>query len=119
VSQRVLVIEDNSDGRDMLVTVLRLAGHEVQAAGTGAEGVQLALQHSPAVVLLDIGLPDLNGYEVGRELRQRLGPSVRLVALTGYGQPQDRARTEEAGFDAHVVKPVDPAKLTTLLQRLS
>ena len=119
VSQRVLVIEDNSDGRDMLVTVLRLAGHEVQAAGTGAEGVQLALQYSPAVVLLDIGLPDLNGYEVGRELRQRLGPSVRLVALTGYGQPQDRARTEEAGFDAHVVKPVDPAKLTTLLQRLS
>jgi PAS domain S-box-containing protein len=119
VSQRVLVIEDNSDGRDMLVTVLRLAGHEVHAAGTGAEGVQLALQHSPAVVLLDIGLPDLNGYEVGRELRQRLGPSLRLVALTGYGQPQDRARTEEAGFDAHVVKPVDPAKLTTLLQRLS
>jgi len=119
VSQRVLVIEDNSDGRDMLVTVLRLAGHEVHAAGTGAEGVQLALQHSPAVVLLDIGLPDLNGYEVGRELRQRLGPSLRLVALTGYGQPQDRARTEEAGFDAHVVKPVDPAKLITLLQRLS
>jgi PAS domain S-box-containing protein len=119
VSQRVLVIEDNSDGRDMLVTVLRLAGHEVHAAGTGAEGVQLALQHSPAVVLLDIGLPDLNGYDVGRELRQRLGPSLRLVALTGYGQPQDRARTEEAGFDAHVVKPVDPAKLITLLQRLS
>jgi PAS domain S-box-containing protein len=118
VSRRVLVIEDNSDGRDMLVTVLRLAGHEVHAAGTGAEGVQLALQHSPAVVLLDIGLPDLNGYEVGRELRQRLGPSVRLVALTGYGQPQDRARTEEAGFDAHVVKPVDPATLTSLLQRL-
>jgi PAS domain S-box-containing protein len=119
VSRRVLVIEDNGDGRDMLVTVLRLAGHEVHAAGTGAEGVQLALQHFPAVVLLDIGLPDLNGYEVGRELRQRLGPSVRLVALTGYGQPQDRARTEEAGFDAHVVKPVDPAKLTDLLQRLS
>jgi PAS domain S-box-containing protein len=117
VSQRVLVIEDNSDGRDMLVTVLRLAGHEVHAAATGAEGVQMALQHSPAVVLLDIGLPDLDGYEVGRELRQRLGPSVRLVALTGYGQPQDRARTEEAGFDAHVVKPIDPTRLTTLLQR--
>ena len=116
VPQRVLVIEDNSDGREMLATLLRLAGHEVHAAGTGADGIRMALEHSPAVVLLDIGLPDVNGYEVGRELRRRLGPTVRLVALTGYGQPQDRARTEGAGFDAHVVKPVDPAKLGELLQ---
>jgi CheY-like chemotaxis protein len=119
VSQRILVIEDGSDGREMLVMVLRLSGHEVYAAATGAEGIAIALRRSPAVVLLDIGLPDVDGYEVGRELRQKLGPKVRLVALTGYGQPQDRAKTQEAGFDAHVVKPVDPAKLNELLQRLA
>ena len=98
------------------------------AGDVGVADAMKALSEDPNAVLVDVrsqpewtfvGLPDLNGYEVGRELRQRLGPSLRLVALTGYGQPQDRARTEEAGFDAHVVKPVDPAKLTTLLQRLS
>lgn len=119
VGRRIVVIEDNSDGREMLVTILRLSGHEVHAAATGAEGIELALQRAPAVVLLDIGLPDINGYEVGRELRHRLGERVRLVALTGYGQPQDRARTQQAGFDAHVVKPVNPAALAELLQRLS
>jgi CheY-like chemotaxis protein len=102
----------------MLATILRLSGHEVHAAATGAEGIEIALQCTPAVVLLDIGLPDISGYEVGRELRQRLGERTRLVALTGYGQPQDRARTEAAGFDAHVVKPVSPAALIELLQRL-
>lgn len=118
VARRILVIEDNSDGREMLATILRLSGHEVHAAATGAEGIEIALQCTPAVVLLDIGLPDISGHEVGRELRQRLGERTRLVALTGYGQPQDRARTEAAGFDAHVVKPVSPAALTELLQRL-
>ena len=119
VGRRVLVIEDNSDGREMLVTMLRLSGHEVWEAATGVDGLERAVQYRPAVVLLDIGLPDIDGYAVGRELRQRLGASVRLVAVTGYGQPRDRARSEDAGFDAHVLKPVDPAELVDLVQRLS
>ena len=116
-SQRVLVIEDNDDGREMLVTLLRALGHEVFEAGTGTEGIEIAVRHSPAVVVLDIGLPDLDGYEVGRHLRERLGGGFRLVALTGYGQPQDRALSQSVGFDAHLVKPVDPLKLAEALQR--
>jgi CheY-like chemotaxis protein len=116
-SQRVLVIEDNDDGREMLVTMLRVDGHEVFEASTGREGIEMAVLNSPAVVVLDIGLPDLNGYEVARHLRERLGDGFRLVALTGYGQPQDRALSQSAGFDAHLVKPVDPFKLEEVLQR--
>ncbi|HSL51819.1 MAG TPA: PAS domain S-box protein [Candidatus Deferrimicrobiaceae bacterium] len=115
--QHVLVIEDNDDGREMLGGLLRIAGHEVREARTGAEGIEMALNRAPTVVLIDIGLPDVDGYEVGRRLRQRLGRRVRLVALTGYGQPQDRARSAAAGFDEHVVKPVDPSKLAQILQR--
>jgi PAS domain S-box-containing protein len=114
--QRILVIEDNDDGREMLGGLLRAAGHEVREAATGTEGIAMAGELAPTVVLIDIGLPDLDGYEVGRRLRQRLGSRVRLVALTGYGQPQDRARSAEAGFDEHVVKPVDPSKLAGILQ---
>jgi CheY-like chemotaxis protein/nitrogen-specific signal transduction histidine kinase len=115
--QHVLVIEDNDDGREMLGGLLRIAGHEVREARTGAEGIEMALDRAPTVVLIDIGLPDVDGYEVGRRLRQRLGSRVRLVALTGYGQPRDRARSAAAGFDEHVVKPVDPSKLAQILQR--
>ncbi len=115
--QHVLVIEDNDDGREMLGGLLRIAGHEVREARTGAEGIEMALDRAPTVALIDIGLPDVDGYEVGRRLRQRLGSRVRLVALTGYGQPQDRARSAAAGFDEHVVKPVDPSKLAQILQR--
>jgi two-component system, sensor histidine kinase len=79
VSQRVLVVEDNDDGRDMLISLLRADGHEVFEASTGQEGIEMALRHSPAVVLLDIGLPDVNGYEVGRQLRERLGGSFPLA----------------------------------------
>jgi PAS domain S-box-containing protein len=114
-SRRILVIEDNNDGREMLVTMLRLSGHEVLEAATGENGIGMAAQHSPAVVLVDIGLPDVSGYEVGRQLRKMLGGDVRLVALTGYGQAEDRARSQAAGFDAHVLKPIDPRKLTEVL----
>jgi two-component system, chemotaxis family, CheB/CheR fusion protein len=114
--QRVLVVEDNADAREMLAMLLRLTGHQVVEAATGAEGIELALRHAPTVVVLDIGLPDVNGYEVAQQLRQRLTGPVRLVALSGYGQPQDRARSREAGFDAHLVKPVDPAALGEIIQ---
>ena len=116
--QRILVIEDHQDGREALVATLERYGHEVLEAGTGEKGLDLAGRHRPTIVLVDIGLPDIEGYEVGRELRRTLGDGVRLVALTGYGQPRDRALAVEAGFDAHLVKPVDPPQLAETLARL-
>jgi PAS domain S-box-containing protein len=110
-ARRILVIEDNRDGREMLGLLLRMSGYEVLEAASGNEGMRLAQQYSPAIVLVDIGLPDIDGYEIARRLRQIVGSAVRLVALTGYGQPQDRTRSREAGFDAHLVKPVDLSKL--------
>jgi CheY-like chemotaxis protein len=116
--RRILVIEDHDDGREMLVETLGLFGHEVLAEATGGAGIDAALRHRPDVVLVDIGLPDVQGYEVARQLRERLGRGVRLVALTGYGEPADRERSQEAGFDLHLVKPIDPRTLAQTLERL-
>ena len=113
--QRVVLIEDNDDSREALVTAFRLLGHEIQAASTGQVGIELVLRGQPRHVLVDIGLPDIDGYEVARRLRQRLGNRVRLIALTGFGQQTDRQRSAEAGFDAHIVKPVDPAEILRIL----
>ena len=104
--RRIVVIEDNDDGREALVVALRLLGCEVRAAATGREGMALALSDQPDLVLVDIGLSDVDGYEVARSLRTRLGHDVQLVALTGYGQEADRRRSAEAGFDVHLVKPI-------------
>jgi PAS domain S-box-containing protein len=104
-ARRVLVVEDNEDGREALAALLRLAGHEVEAAASGREALAAAERQRPEVVLLDIGLPDLDGYEVAASLRASLGARVRLVALTGYGQPGDLERVRAAGFDAHLLKP--------------
>jgi signal transduction histidine kinase len=106
--RHVLVIEDNADAREMLRVALELDGHRVETAEDGPRGVEVALRTTPDVILVDIGLPGLDGYAVGRRLRAALGDRVTLVALTGYGQSEDRRRTSEAGFDAHLVKPVDP-----------
>jgi len=114
-ARHVLVIEDNADARDMLSVSLELEGHRVEAAGDGLRGVEMAIAHRPDVVLVDIGLPGLDGYGVAARLRTALGRNVVLIALTGYGQPDDRERTRHAGFDAHVVKPVDPDTLARLL----
>jgi signal transduction histidine kinase len=113
--RHVLVIEDNADAREMLRVSLALEGHRVEAADDGLTGVEMAIASRPEVVLVDIGLPRLDGYGVAVRLRAALGHSVALIALTGYGQPDDRARTRSAGFDAHVVKPVDMDTLTRLL----
>ncbi len=115
-AHRVLLVEDNHDARDMQATLLRMLGHEVLEAATGAEGVDAALRHRPDVVIMDIGLPDIDGYEAARRIRRQRGDTVRLIAVSGYGQPQDRALSHEAGFDAHLVKPVDPAALNEILQ---
>lgn len=113
----VLIVEDNLDGREALRELLELWGYDVEVAETGPQALEAALVNPPAVALIDIGLPGLDGYEVARRLRSRLGrASVRLIAMSGYGQPEDRQRSLEAGFDLHLVKPVAPEKLRDLLE---
>jgi signal transduction histidine kinase len=105
---RVLVVDDNVDAAEALSDALSLEGYEVEVAHDGEAALERARVSSPHVIFLDIGLPGLDGYEVARRLREQPGfESVRLVALTGYGQSEDRKRSREAGFDAHLVKPVD------------
>jgi len=113
--RRIVVIEDDDDSRDALVVALRVEGHEVRAARLGREGVELALREQPNLVLIDIGLPDVTGYEAARLLRGKLGQEARLVALTGYGQAEDRIRSAQAGFEAHLVKPVAADDVLRLL----
>jgi signal transduction histidine kinase len=119
VSRRILLADDNADALESLARVLRLRGHEVFSAPNGAIALETAVRHLPEVVLLDIGMPLLDGYEVARRIRaQEWGKAVTLVALTGWGQESDRRRSQEAGFDTHLVKPLDLDKLTTLLAQL-
>jgi signal transduction histidine kinase len=113
--RRVLVIEDNDDARDMLKTWLVLEGHDVLEATNGVDGVKILINERPEVAFIDIGLPVMDGYEVARQARQQADHATRLVALTGYGQAEDRQRSFDAGFDDFVVKPVDPASLTQIL----
>jgi two-component system, sensor histidine kinase len=108
---RILIVEDHDDAREMLRTALALRGHEVVEAKDGPGGVEMAERTRPDVALIDVGLPGFDGYEVARRVRRLGGPTMRLVALTGYGRPEDRARARQAGFDAHLVKPVDPQQL--------
>jgi PAS domain S-box-containing protein len=114
---RILIVDDNQDGADTLAAVLQLMGHEVHTAYDGQQGVDAADRIQPDVVLLDIGLPRLNGYEAARRIRLQ-GRRVLLVAVTGWGQEEDRRRSRDAGFDHHLVKPVDPEKLMRLLADL-
>jgi signal transduction histidine kinase len=119
VRRRILVADDNSDALESLATLLELGGHEVFSAANGALALESAERHLPEVALLDIGMPKLDGYEVARRIRaQPWGRRITLVALTGWGQESDRRRSGEAGFDSHLVKPLDLDKLTALLKRL-
>jgi len=111
----ILVIDDNADIRSGLGELLRFSGHEVLESADGQQGIALALERRPHAVLIDIGLPGIDGYDVARRLRAALGRSVRLVALTGYGSAQDRERSFEAGFDAHITKPTTFAVLSRVL----
>jgi PAS domain S-box-containing protein len=114
---RILMVEDNRDGAETLQALLQLAGHEVVLACTGPEGVALAKQFHPDVVLCDIGLPGMDGFAVGRALRQDpVTAGSRLIVLSGYGQEEDRRKSREAGFDLHLTKPVDPFELQRLLR---
>ncbi len=104
---RVLVVEDNEDNRDALKLLVEHLGHEVDAVEDGLRGVARALEEHPDIMLVDLGLPGRDGYEVARRVRGALGAGVKLVAVTGYGQPEDRRRAIAAGFDQHLTKPVD------------
>jgi signal transduction histidine kinase/ActR/RegA family two-component response regulator len=117
-SRRVLVIDDNKDSADTMATLLRLIGHEVRTAYDGSTALDLARQQSPDVVLCDVSMPGMSGLEVARRLREDLGLcDALLVATTGYGHEDDMQRSEEAGFNAHLVKPTDVHALQTLLCR--
>jgi CheY-like chemotaxis protein len=110
--QRILVADDNHDAATALSLQLRLAGHDVRTVYDGLEALSVGDAFRPDVVLLDLGMPKLNGYEVAQHIRARpWGEGIRLIALTGWGQPQDRARSAAAGFDVHLVKPVAEADL--------
>jgi signal transduction histidine kinase/ActR/RegA family two-component response regulator len=116
---RILVVDDNRDSAESLGLFLGLTGHEVATAHDGLEAVAAAESFRPRVVLLDIGLPKLNGYEAARRIRaQEWGRDLVLMAVTGWGQEADRRRSADAGFDHHLVKPVDPAALNRLLAAL-
>jgi signal transduction histidine kinase len=114
--QRVLIVEDNADIRESLRMILEVWGHEVSSAGDGRQGLELARSLRPDVALIDIGLPGMNGYEVAKTIRTAAPqlPQIKLVAITGYGQPADRERTREAGFDLHLLKPIDPQALQSI-----
>jgi signal transduction histidine kinase/ActR/RegA family two-component response regulator len=115
-AQRILIVDDNADSADSLCRLLRVMGHDVQTANDGTTALEAARAHPPGIVLLDIGLPGMDGLEVARRMRQELGLTrTLLVALTGYGREADRRRSQEAGFDAHFVKPVDLDALHALL----
>ena len=114
--RRVLIVEDNDDARETLGHLLRFAGHEVYEVGNGLAALEAAREFDPDAVLVDVGLPGLDGYEVARRLRARPGAKRPwLVALTGYGLPEDRQRSRAAGFDLHLVKPVDTDALARAL----
>jgi CheY-like chemotaxis protein len=113
---RILVVDDNRDAADTLAMLLRIDGHDIRTAYDGLEAVNVAEIFHPEVVLLDIGLPKLSGYDVARRIRQQpWGHGTTLIALTGWGKDKDRRLSQEAGFNFHMVKPVDLAALEELL----
>lgn len=116
---RILVVDDNADSALSMGMMLSMMGHETRTAHDGEAAVSTAEAFRPHVVLLDIGLPKLNGYEVAQRIRQeKWGESMFLVAVTGWGQDEDRQRSEDVGMNLHMVKPVEPTALDRLLAEL-
>jgi CheY-like chemotaxis protein len=112
---RVAVIEDNADSREMLCDALTLAGYRCDSADNGVDGLALIESMRPDVAIVDVGLPEMDGFEVARRIRGDAKYSrVQLIALTGYGQREDRQHAMDAGFDVHLVKPVEPLQLVRL-----
>lgn len=113
--RRILVVDDNVDSAETMAEILKLWGHEVETAHDGPAALEAARAHRPDAVLLDLGLPAMDGYETARRLRQE-GLGTLLVAVTGFGAAEDRRRTAEAGFDNHLTKPVSPEALRRVLR---
>ncbi len=116
--RQILLVEDNTDARQSLQDLLETWGHRVEVAADGPRGLELAVQRPPELALVDLGLPGMDGYRVAETLRATLGRGIRLVALTGYDNPEHQNRAREAGFDVHLVKPVSPDALDRLLSEL-
>jgi PAS domain S-box-containing protein len=118
--RRVLIVEDNADARESLSLLLRLSGHEVETSENAMEGLEKLAAFAPDVMLVDVGLPGMDGYDLARRVRERpAARGVALIALTGYGQTEDRRRAQEAGFDVHLTKPVEPDRLRKVLDELA
>jgi len=114
--RRVLIVDDNEDAANSLAMILKLGGHETASVYSAVEALQRAAVFRPDVVLLDIGLPGMDGYEVAQKMRELPGlRDIRLVAVTGYGRSDDRLRARDAGFDDHLTKPVEFAVLERTL----
>jgi CheY-like chemotaxis protein len=118
VERSILVVDDNQDSAESMAMFLRLSGHEVRTAHDGLSAIEVAEEFQPQVILLDVGLPGLNGYKVAQHIRERRGTGVTLIALTGWGQEEDRRRSRAAGLDYHLTKPVDFDHLMKLLADL-
>jgi CheY-like chemotaxis protein len=117
--RRVLVVDDNRDAAESIAMLLKLIGAEVRVAYSGSDALELLTSYHPAVVLLDLGMPDMDGYEVARRICQRSEfRDMTLIALTGWGQEEDRRRSQMAGFDYHLIKPADVGALESLLMSL-
>jgi CheY-like chemotaxis protein len=115
-NSRILIVDDNRDSSHTLGLLLKIKGHEVRTAGDGLEGIAVAEEFRPDIILMDVGMPKLNGYEATKRLRETpFGKDITIIALTGWGQSSDVARSIEAGCTAHLVKPVDFAELERLL----
>lgn len=116
--RRIAIVEDNKDVRDLLRLKLRRLGHDVYDAADGLEGLRVVLEERPDLALVDLGLPGIDGFELAKEVRSKLGTDVVLVAVSGFGQPEDKRRALEAGFDEHLTKPADVRDIENLLTRL-
>jgi CheY-like chemotaxis protein len=118
--RRILIVDDNRDSANSLAELLHLRGHETHVAHDGLEALQLVARVQPEVALLDLGLPRMSGYEVAQQIRaQEDGADIVLIALTGWGQEEDRRRSREAGFDLHMTKPIEFAVLAGLIAGMS
>jgi CheY-like chemotaxis protein len=117
VARRVLIVDDNVDAADSLRLMLEIRGHDARAAYDGPSALEELSKFDAEIVLLDLGMPHMDGLEVARRIRALpLAAAPRLIALTGWGQPEDKLRTSEAGFDAHLTKPVDLIALAELIE---
>ena len=119
VKSRILIVDDNKDLANSLGRLLTILGHEVEVVCDGRRGIEIARSYRPEVVLLDIGLPLLDGYQVARTLREEGFHDTIIIAVSGYGQEEDRERSREAGMDHHLTKPVDVQTLSALISQPS